>query len=258
MNRLSKLRETSPDTFAQATAALVDRGAAAEALAEARQAYSAAAAPADRMARALLSLVCQDLEIPLTERAGWSMAFHGDRSKFATVDEFAEKAREYQAKLEAIDAVIRPAGTPILAINPGPVGDYHRTGNVLRYALTRSSGDGLELHQAYNDGQDWHYHWVNAPEQAGGRGRTVYRGFDNGLGTGPVISNMTTDSLVAACAEPAEVARQVRNEHATSDGFCYVIGEQALAAFFEESVQFGASAPFDMLRGAVAFAGISL
>ena len=189
---------------------------------------------------------------------GQSTAFHRSHNTFKSVDDFAAKASEHQSRLEAIDRALSQPGAPILAINPGSLRSYRRDDSTIRYAIKRSDGSGLDIRQAWNDGQKWHYHWATALEEERRTGRSIYRGFGGGGPSEALISNITTNSLVAACFDPAEAAGVVGSELDGKVSRIYVIGEDDMTVFFDEGMRMSFDQRFDMLRGAVAFAGIIL
>lgn len=257
--RLVELRNAAPGVFGDAVHALAEQRKAANALAEAHKAHGKAVAVAATGARQLLKVVCETPGISMLERAGWSTAFHQDHRTLTGIDDFAARASKYQDRLTAIDAALREPGAPILSINPGPVGNFMYERAVMGYAVTRSDGSGLDIHQADNPGQKWYYHWVSTSEEPWQEGRSIHRGFNGNRRGDAAIDQISTHELLKACIDPVDIAKQLPayTDRDTNSRY-YVIGNEAIAEFFTEGARPHAAPHIDMLRGAVAQAGVVL
>lgn len=255
-HRLGDLLADRPIIHAEAISALEAQGVQLSYPNVARQEAVRTSETARRAAQEVLGVICRSDDVPMLERAGWSTAFHRDHASLTSIEDFAARAERHHADLTSIDEALQEPGAPILAISTGPLGDTRKPGPAMRYAVARSAGEGLDVSQEHNRVKNWHYHLATATQQGGNS--PVWRNFAGRRRFDPVISDISTRDLLATCADPSAVVEHVQNGREPLDSRYYVIGDAAIAAFFEKAEQSAPDPRFDMLYGAVAMAGVPL
>lgn len=164
---------------------------------------------------------------------GQLLFFNATEETFTSKDAFVAAAQAMHAKLTEIDRRLRAPGAPILAFSDGRLTDDFQAYNGMRYAFAISDGSGLTYTQHYNNSREWHFHYVQAAERLPKPRGSKFLPHQNP--NGPILSMVGPQELVKVCLDPEDAAERVTwPRDPVAEGY-YVVGHEAVRAFFEKA-----------------------